>query len=160
MIDAARLGGFFTAHAVWSVCDGDTLIPLFGHEDEGGERQLERLAIAPFEAGIAEGKSRLADNRRGAARAVFIFDGYVTLDEWRTDALLVEVRCYSSGGSLALAIPYRHAEDTNGFAIFRPRILAAEPEDQLDPIMEAFWQGVDSHEGGAKVWDEHVDQSR
>jgi hypothetical protein len=41
---ATELAGFFAAHAVWSVSDGETLIPLLGYEAGDGMRQLVRLA--------------------------------------------------------------------------------------------------------------------
>ena len=43
VIAAARLAGFFAAHAIWSVSDGATLIPILAYTTESGERHMERL---------------------------------------------------------------------------------------------------------------------
>lgn len=43
MITASELAGFFAAHAIWSVSDGETLIPMLAYTTEGGDRKMERL---------------------------------------------------------------------------------------------------------------------
>ena len=35
----AELMGFFAAHAIWCVADGETLIPIFAYEQNGGKQQ-------------------------------------------------------------------------------------------------------------------------
>jgi hypothetical protein len=86
----------------------------------------------------------------------------VTLPSGKTDALLLEARCYGEGGGgFGMAIPYRNAEDPAGFAVYRPKFLSVEgAEPDHDALAEAFFRGVDSHEEGAKVWNAHLDQSR
>jgi hypothetical protein len=39
----AELSGFFAAHAVWCVSDGEVLIPLVGYEMLEGKRVLKRM---------------------------------------------------------------------------------------------------------------------
>lgn len=45
MIVAFNLAGFFAAHAIWSIADQESLVPMFAHINEDGEKQLQRLVI-------------------------------------------------------------------------------------------------------------------
>lgn len=93
------------------------------------------------------------------ARAVLVYDRYLTLSGWRTDALFIEARCYQTLQTISIAVPYRTAQDPEGFAVFRPKVLRA-PEDNAQAVVEAFWAGIGSHEQAARVWDDAIDQSR
>ena len=42
MITASHLAGFFGAHAIWCISDGETLIPMLGYTDENDKRILNR----------------------------------------------------------------------------------------------------------------------
>ena len=42
MEQAIRLAGFFAAHGVWCVADGEALIPLYAYEDAQGGRKMIR----------------------------------------------------------------------------------------------------------------------
>ena len=57
---ATELAGFFAAHAIWSVSDGETLIPLVGYETTDGTRQMNRMVSERVEEGAARGKEWLA----------------------------------------------------------------------------------------------------
>ena len=61
MESAAKLAGFFAAHAVWCVSDGATLIPLMGVETSDGQRQMRRFMAERIEQGVQEGQDSLAD---------------------------------------------------------------------------------------------------
>lgn len=54
---ATELAGFFTAHAVWSVSDGETLIPLVAYETADGKQQMNRLVTDRVEEGGTAAKS-------------------------------------------------------------------------------------------------------
>ena len=45
MITASELAGFFAAHAIWCVSDGDTLTPMLAYSTAEGERQMVRLDV-------------------------------------------------------------------------------------------------------------------
>jgi hypothetical protein len=159
---AAELAGFFAAHAVWCVSDGETLIPMLAMELPSGERRMERLVDERLEQAVATGKQWLADNREGADRAVLVYDGYLTLPAGRTDALFLEMRVYGDIPlSLTMAVPYRHAKDPAGFVVFKPKFLAfSGPNADYQSLGDAFFAGVDKHEQGSAVWNSHIDQSR
>jgi hypothetical protein len=164
MREALELAGFFAAHAIWCVSDGGPLVPLGALQLSDGRRNVcrfmdeEELARA-----VARGKEWLDGRLEDALYATLIYDGYLTLGDWRTDALFIEVRSF--GGtleSLSMAVPYRDREDKAGFAVYRPKFIdvsKAGPED-YEGWAEAFFGGVDGHEQGSKVWNAHIDQSR
>lgn len=159
---ATELAGFFAAHGVWSVSDGETLIPLVAYETADGKRQMNRVVTDRIEEGVTRGKEWLAENPDHAARAVLVFDGFITLKTGKTDALIVTVRDYTRGeAEITMAIPYRPASDAKGFAVYRPKFLGfkgAEPDWQN--VGEALWVGITKHENGAEVWNRHLDESK
>lgn len=158
---AARLAGFFSAHAIWCVSDGSVLIPILAVDMPDGTRAMHRLAAPTFEESAAIGRRWIERNEKGADRAVLIYDGFITLPTGKVDALLVTIRVY--GGtpqSMSMAIPYRAAKDGQKFAVHRPKFLGSdggEPDYQL--IGSAFFESVARHDKAAPVWNEHLDES-
>ena len=60
-----------------------------------------------------------------------------------------------------MAVAYRPAESPEGFAVFRPKIVAFEGfEPSYEELSEAFFRGVHSHEEGTAVWVRALDESR
>jgi hypothetical protein len=162
MVPAVKLGGYFMAHAVWSVSEGEALVPILGTE-KGGERKLTRLASDTLEEAVARGHDMLRTNPDGAARAVLIYDVFLTLGRSRTDALMMEVVDYGLAAKpMKVAIPYRAAASEGGFAVHRPKFMTAtELEPQaLRTLGEAFFAGVHAHEQGSAVWASRLDERR
>lgn len=159
---ATELAGFFAAHAVWSVSDGETLIPLVAYETFDGKRQINRLVSERVEDGAARGREWLAKNPDGVARAVVVFDGYITLKTGKTDALIVLIRDYTQGeAEITMAVPYRPANDPKGFVVHRPKFLGfKDTEPDWQKVSSALWAGIARHEKGAEVWNKHLDESK
>lgn len=88
--DTARLAGFFAAHGIWSVSDGETLVPLLGYEQTDGSRGMDCFVLDDIADAAHTGQDALEANRRGSVRAVLVIDAYVQLDTGRIDALIVE----------------------------------------------------------------------
>ena len=161
MIETARLAGFFAAHGIWCVSEGETLIPLLGYEHTDGEYGMDRLMFDDFTEGARAGQDALADGDPGWVSAVLVADGYIDLDQGKTDALLIEaVRYGPYRQSMRVAVPYRPAQDPNGFAVHRPKFMGAECDDpDLGPLAEAFFVGTTAHEEASAVWEAHLDES-
>jgi hypothetical protein len=157
---AVELAGFFAAHAVWCVCEGETLIPILAFRDHDGEQQFRRLEGARLEDSVARGQQWLADNPEHTGCAALVYDGFITLASGRTDAVVLDVREYeSSAGELRIVVPYRHAGASGRFAVHRPKFLdTARPAAEVRALAEAFWRGVGKHEKGSAVWNEHLDE--
>jgi hypothetical protein len=162
MQDTARLAGFFAAHGIWSVSDGGTLIPLLGYEHLNGERGMDRFVMADVGDGANAGLEALRGNAHSAARAVLVVDAYIHLASGRTDSIVVEAVEYAgSAPSMKVAIPYRPQPGPLGFAVHRPKFLEVTGVDSPDwqALAEAFYEGVDSHEAAAEVWNAHYDDA-
>lgn len=158
---AAKFAGFLAAHAVWSVSDGETLIPLMGTETPDGKRKMDRFVADRIEQGVREGQDRLNRNSAGATRAALVYDGFITLPTGKVDALLVDIREYGPpSSSLLMAVPYRPASSPQGFAVHRPKFLSSSgTEPDYQKVGSAFFEGVDSHDKAAPVWSRHLDES-
>ncbi|PQO30064.1 hypothetical protein [Blastopirellula marina] len=160
MIEAAELGGFFAAHAIWCVSDGDLLVPILAYATPDGERQMERLQHDDMEIAVEAGMKRLEANEMAADDGVLVFDGCVTLDEKSLDAIILEHRAFLWPDSkLVVAVPYVPLE-SGQFKVRRPILLAYENCDDCDPdlAMRSFFHGVSEHEKGAEVWNNCLDE--
>jgi hypothetical protein len=158
--ETARLAGFFAAHGIWSVSEGETLVPLLGFETPGGDRGMYRFVHDDVAEGARAGQAALADNNDRAARAVLVIDAYVHLSQGRTDALIVRAVDYASGGpSFTMAVPYRPRQW--GFAVRRPTLteVVGVPESAYGDLADAFFSGVFANEAAGAVWDAHYDPS-
>ena len=157
-----ELAGFFAAHAVWCIEDGETLVPILAYELSDGSRQMTRIESEQMQDAVHSAKDWLESNPESAIRAVLVYDGFVTLTDGKTDALIIDAVDYGSPrAGFTMAVPYRHANDPAGFAVYRPKFLGFEGlEPSWDMIGEAFFQGVDRHEKGAAVWNASLDQNR
>lgn len=161
MITAARLAGKLAAHAVWCVSDGATLTPMYGCAREGQAMQMTRLAFGDLAAAVAEGRRMLESASGDPDDAVFVFDARLTLGERKVDALVLELRAYFAPDARAtLAVPYT-PPSSGRFLVHKPKLLEWQGCDDfdIDATFDAFWQGVDSHEQGAKIWNAAIDQS-
>jgi hypothetical protein len=162
MLETAQLAGFFAAHGIWGVSDGETLIPLLGYEDAQGNRGMDRFVVNDLADGARAGQDALRVNQHGSARAVLVVDGYVHLDQGRTDALIVDAVEYGPARrSFKMAVPYRPQPSPHGFAVHRPKFIEVAGVDEADygALADAFFAGVDSHEPAAAVWNAHLDPS-
>jgi hypothetical protein len=162
MDEIARMAGFYAAHGVWSVSDGETLIPLLGYVEADGGNGMDRLVFDDG-GGVSVGQEALRANRDGWVRAVLVVDAYLNLDAGRVDALIVEaVEYLPVRRSMTMAVPYRPRSSPQGFAVYRPKFVEVTGLDEPDyaALADSFFSGVDSHEQAAAVWNaHHVDVS-
>ena len=162
MLEAASLAGFFVAHAVWSVSDGETLIPIYGYLGVKNEKVMERLLHECLEEGVAEGQEKLNSNPYNTNAAVLVYDGRITLTSEKMDALIIEFRSYAkSSGFVRLALPYTASNATTTFAVHTPKVIGMSEHIQKDSqtLFDKFFEGVDQHEKGASIWNQHFDES-
>ena len=161
MNGAAELAGFFSAHAVWSVSDGEAFVPIYGMQHAKTGRSMERLALDLLEDAVSAGHQRLAENPHKAECAVLIYDGRIPWDGEKLDALIVEFREFAvPANAMVLAIPYTPLSRDHEFVVHRPAVLQLPDhlESQAPEIFEAFFAGVTQHDKGAAVWREHMRQ--
>lgn len=161
MREAAELAGFFTAHAVWSISDGETLVPIYAYVDSSGERAMERIAAPRLEESVQIGQQRLSENPHNASVGVLVYDGRITVEGRKLDSLIVQFRDFGQGASAVMAIPYKPKKLLQRFVVYRPKLLEAPENSEavLPEVTEAFFRGVDNHEKGAAVWSKHSGES-
>ena len=162
MITASKLAGKFAAHAVWCMSDGEILTPMLSYIDENNVSHLERISSDDFASAVEHGRQKLSTNEMDANDAVLIYDGHISIDEEKLDALLIEMRTYFSPQSEAvLAIPYT-PHTTGQFRVHKPKLLTWDHcEDfDLNQAFEAFFEGVAGHEKGSVVWEQCLDESK
>src|SRR5262245_42211628 len=156
------LAGFFAAHAVWSVSDGETLIPIIAYVDSTGQRHMFRVETERLEEAVAQGREWLKRNPEKATHAVLVFDGFISLPAGKTDALILEAVSYGKDPrSLIISVPYRGAQAPGGFAVHRPKFQPRDPETiDAEQVGKDFFAGVHEHSQGAEIWSAHLDESR
>jgi hypothetical protein len=161
MEKTGQLAGFFAAHAVWCVKDGEPLAPMLGYETPDGRRHMHRVEGASAEIAVQAGRAWLDRNDAGAVRALVLYDGFLSLPTGRTDALVIDIRLYSDPPTqLVVAVPYRHASSADGFAVHKPKVLFVQgPQADLRTFTEAFFSGVASHDEAAPIWLQRFDPS-
>src|SRR5262245_54180107 len=145
MQDLATFLGFIAAHAIWSVSEGEDLIPMFASEVASGRRMMSRLVSDTLEQGVQTGREWLEANHDQAIRSVLAYDGYYTLPCGKTDAIVVDGRQFDAVQlQIGMAVPYRNAKKEAGFAVFRPKLLALSGigDSEVQPLVEAFFRGV------------------
>jgi hypothetical protein len=162
MITASELAGFIAAHAIWCVSDADGLVPMVAFTTEDGQRKLERLVFDDAGAAVEHGRKRLEDDPLSANDGVLAYDGRITVEGGKLDAIILEMRSYGfPRAKAAIAVPYTPAS-SGRFRVHRPKLVEWQECDDfdMDAAFEAFFRGVDSHEQGAKVWNTALDQSK
>ena len=158
MKEVFRLVGETAAQSIWNLSAGDQLTPLLSTVDEDGQANYMRLAMDNSDDAIRYGQDKLERHEEGKVGAVFVADGYISLDSGVTDALVVDVRVYQKSViKCQMVIPYRSANSAKGFAIHRPQVTALENIDEvkLQPMFDEFFSGVEAHDQGAKIWNEY-----
>lgn len=162
MITTSELAGFVAAHAVWSLSESDGFAPFVAHTTEGGERQLTRFEFDDPSTALAAGREQLASNPMSADDAVLVYDARIDTADGKIDAVVVEMRCYAfPDATAAIAVPYT-PRASGAFRVHQPTLARWDGCDEfdIDTAFQAFFHGIESHEQGAKVWNDALDESR
>ncbi|MBL9208351.1 MAG: hypothetical protein JNN01_24920 [Opitutaceae bacterium] len=122
-----------------------------------GKASMTRLVSDDSRKDIAVAKVRLSQDAARHGTSILLYDTFVTLDNWRTDAILIEALAGTS--QLVIGVPYRNAKSDEGFAVYRPKFDECPPE-AVQEIGRHFFDGVEGHENGNAVWTKFIDQSR
>jgi tellurite resistance protein len=162
MENTVKMAGEVASHAIWSVSSGETLIPIVGYLKTDHSRSMERLVMDSVQA-VSLGEQKISSLDSDKLGAAFVKDGYVTLDTGKTDALIVDVRFADNvEQKIQFIIPYRNANHPQGFAVHRLKLTQLEgiSSDEVDALSNAFFDGIEAHAEGGKLWEEkYVDQA-
>jgi hypothetical protein len=99
------LAFFALDHAVESVTSEGPLIPFALVEDEARDRRLERFMAGTLEEAQEEARQHV--RAASAPRVAIAYDGYLTVDGERSDAVFVEAQESGDASGLILAQRYR-----------------------------------------------------
>src|SRR5262245_6492624 len=164
LADLVEQAGYLAAHAVWCISEEGPLIPYVGCALPDGTNNLTRFVDEQrLERAVERAREYLESNPEYALFATLVCDGYVTLADGKTDALILESRVYAEPAlAVSMVVPYRSPGHPDGFAVHRPKflsVLSPEPPN-YEALGQSFFKGVDGHEQGAEVWSRHLDPSR
>jgi hypothetical protein len=156
------MAGFVAAQLIDAASRGAPVLPLLDHERPDGKRHLVQIARDRLEDAAAEGMKLLGNEQLGAARAVLGVDAFVTIGDWRTDAIALHAHLYEpQHRSFTMAVPYRPRKDPAGFAVHRPKFLSHQgPPPDYQAVAAAFFRGVQQHTVASPTWQKHFDRSR
>lgn len=115
-------------YAIECVSPGETLIP-FVAVTRDGQRQLRRLLAEGPEAAESMLNKLLAEEAVEAY--AYAYDGYVTLDGERSDAVFAEGAEHGSAKGVLVVQRYRPADDPDGFAVEGKPTLIEHPVSRL-----------------------------
>jgi hypothetical protein len=94
--------------------------------------------------------------------AALLYDARLPVGGEKLDAIIIEIRTYFSPGSEAvLAVPYT-PKSSGSFRVHKPKLLRWTNCDDfdVDAFLQSFFDGVDKHKQGSKVWNECLDESK
>ena len=93
-------------HGIGSIQRGGPLIPFVLVDGTDGERDIKRFMADDLEHAQAAAREHLR-GLAGAERVALAYDGYLTVDGDRSDAVLVEAQELGQGVALRFAQRYR-----------------------------------------------------
>jgi hypothetical protein len=163
MEELTHRAGYFAAHGIWCVSEGETLIPIMVTTHADGTGDISRLMYDDVADAARAGQEALATGNQDWVEALLVVDGYIHLDDGKTDALIIEAIDYGvPRQSLMIAVPYRPQQSPEGFAVHRPKIMEVNSftDVDYDELSDAFFNGIESHEEAGPFWYAHQDTSR
>ena len=110
-------------HGIGSVEDGGPLIPFVLAETAGG-RELTRFAAETLEEGVAQARQHAGAS--AADRVAVAYDGYLTVEGERSDAIFVEAQERTAPSSVVFAQRYRPGGRLRKFATVGNAAFAGE----------------------------------
>lgn len=162
MIAAFELAGFFAAHSIWCVSDDDGLAPIVAFQTADGARRMNRIDLDDLVDAVNHGRALLESTSVRTGDGVLVYDGRYTFQNGKkVDAIILEIRTYAVPMSrAAMAVAYT-PQSTGKFRVHKPKLIGWEHCESfdLDAALESFFIGVASHEQGAKVWNDALDES-
>jgi hypothetical protein len=149
-----KLAGFALAHAAWSVSEGETLCTM-AFTENGSDRQLFRFEADPIPESVEIGRQHLNDLQADLERWVLAFDGYITLNNKRRDALVIQLWSKCPGTPARIVQPYRPRARLRRFKILGNPIFV----DSAGALLEGenyqqwFLDGVHEHSKMPELWE-------
>lgn len=160
MNELAQLIGFFAAHAIWCVLDGELLVPMVGFQRQNATRGSLRFVGSDLGHSVERARAWLETNPEHAMMAIAALDGFYPIASGKADAIILEGRLYDTHiERFEMAVPYRPKSAAESFVVYRPKFIRVEGETQdYSKLADQFFAGVETYTESAKVWSAHIDQ--
>lgn len=173
LLEALRAAGMLTALKVEAAHKGyDGIIP--GGVTVGGAKDKTLCAFQDHDLASSTrlGQQWLEQNPDNAQALVLVYDGYITLGNWRTDALFIVTRVFSEPRqTVTIALPYQLRQGNRWlpflkprrpFKVYRPKFIGLDGVDEAHQpeFGDAFSEGSQRYEKGSRIWTAHLDDSR
>jgi hypothetical protein len=156
-----RLAGFALAHALGSI-DGDGTLYTHAVVNREGSIQLVRYDADSIPESIVAARRDLPTRLGPSGLAALVYDGYVTIDRDRRDALIVDL--IAAGGKIVGSLQQRYRPGRFGLAMFLRHMGVPVPgglqvigppitDSTLRPgASEALTRGLAEHPYGRRVY--------
>lgn len=155
--NAMRAAGAFAAFGMFLVSDGAALIPTLLEPGSDGKQTFVKLVSDTAEEALKRGDTAMRDNDKGLPYLAFQYEAYLNLPSGRTDALVIELRCYDSPAlTLKLGFPFRTASHPEDFAILDPFLIeCSAPISVRKVLIRSLYAGIDAWKAGPFSWQAH-----
>jgi len=149
-----ELAGFALAHAAWSVCVGETLIPM-ALVDNGGDNRLIRIE-GPAEKSVPLARQRLLDMKPTPDRWILVYDGISNRGGHRQDCLVVQPWDHSRSTLVRIVQEYDAKKPGQEFRIrIAPSLIDKDGHEIGTPELRTWLKkGVMKHDKAAPLFHE------
>ena len=149
--DLMRLTGYALAHGLSVVREGTTLIPTVVIETREG-RAVNRFEAEDLDTAVVLARGNVDSLANAVPRSVLVFDGYVTVDGNRSDALVAECRARGRDQIAVLAVRYRPPSEDEAFAVTGRLVVLEGMDGGGGPRFDALLAGIREHPHGEDAW--------
>ena len=109
-------------HGVSSINEGGPLIPFVVFESNGA-RKISRFVTQPYEVSVEKARNFILTEKKNIDRYALAFDGFVTPQGIKYDAILVQAGEKGSNEAMAVGIRYKPKTSSQKFETIGNPIL-------------------------------------
>ncbi len=153
MDTACRLAGFVGAQALWHLSTGGPLTPTVAFESADGQRSMAPLDPTTT---VDQAHDVQRANAGGHPVSALAHEAVLGLGEGPTPTLVLYIVDHAARRRIVLGVPYSQEGD---FTVRTLQVLdlTSVTAGDLEPLIEAFFDGVEGHPHGKRLWGEHFD---
>ncbi len=153
-------GAHFAAACRIDLASGAVCAPQVAQLGADGRRLITSMQfMESVDDAFASARAKLEDAGHGVQGATFIYDAHINLPAFRTDCLMLEAHWHAPEIRLTLALPYRAAQQADGFALYTPRLINSSLPSGCEALLaSALFAGMDSFNPPGLWAASHVDE--
>lgn len=136
---------------------------MVAFQTDDGQRKFERLVFDDVGEAVEHGRKQLESDPFNANDGVLAYDGRIATPEGKkVDAIILEARSYAfPWAKAAIAVAYT-PKSSGDFRVHKPKLILWDKCDDFDigAAIDSFFNGIASHQQGAKIWNDALDESK